>query len=82
MPLRTLYRLVPLRSEVLQGQGPNQELGDELQVRDKDLQDVPLVCVLRVPETAVSVGRMTLVNIFVQIVYLPYICFKRWTNLP
>lgn len=82
VPLRTLHRLVPLRSEVLQGQRPDEKLRDELQVRDKDLQDVPLVRVLRVSEAAVPLGRMTLVNIFVQIAYLPYICFKRWTNLP
>lgn len=64
MPPRNLHRLVPLRSQVLQRQRPDEKLRDELQVRDKDLQDVPLVRVLRIPEAAVPLGRMTLVNIF------------------
>lgn len=59
MPPGSLHRLVPVRPQVLQGQGPNEKLGDELSLRHKNMQTVPSVQVLCGTEATVSVGRMT-----------------------
>lgn len=60
MPPGIVHRLVSLRAQVLQGEGRDEEL---VQVRDQDVQEVPPVLLLRSREAAVLVGRMTNVDV-------------------
>lgn len=58
VPFRTVHRLVPVRTEVLQGQGAEHEFGDELPLRHQNVPNVPSVRLLCVAEAAMPVGRM------------------------
>ncbi|RZC34188.1 hypothetical protein BDFB_012494, partial [Asbolus verrucosus] len=66
---RTLYRLVPLRPEILQGQRAVEKLRYDVPLRHKNVQKVSFICILCRAKTTMPLGRMTnVMNDFLQTV--------------